>query len=252
MFNKKRINNIARKFGVEVHGKGYLQSLAKGEFKQDCFQVQQQIIKKRNPVIFDLGANRGNVVEKYLDYFKGATIYAFEPFPDSFNFLKNRFLKNNNIHCFEKAVVSTSGFKEFFVNKNVDTNSLLKPQKTGLSSDEQVKNLKKIEVEGLVLDEFCDNKNIRHIDILKMDIQGGEFDALKGLQNMLSRSAIDLIFTETYFVEQYETQPLFHDISKLLFNYGYILQDIYNPIYGNGHIAWADVIFVKNKIGQTV
>ena len=64
---------------------------------------------------------------------------------------------------------------------------------------------------------------------------------------MLSKSAIDLIYTETYFVEQYEAQPLFHDILKLLFNYGYILQDIYNPIYGNRHIAWADVIFAKNQ-----
>lgn len=247
MFNKKRINNIARKFGVEVHGKGYLQSLEKGEFKQDCFQVQQHIIKKRNPVIFDVGANRGNVVEQYLKYFPAASIYAFEPFPESFHFLNNRFLENNSIHCFEKAVASSAGSKEFFANKNIDTNSLLKPQKTGLTSDEQVKNLTKIEVEGVVLDEFCTKDNIIHIDILKMDIQGGEYDALKGLQNMLSKSAIDLIYTETYFVEQYVAQPLFHDISKMLFNYGYILQDIYNPIYGNGHIAWADVIFIKDQ-----
>lgn len=247
MFNKKSINNIARKFGVEVHGKGYLQSLAKGEFKQDCFQVQQQIIQKQDPVIFDIGANRGTVLEQYLNYFSAANIFAFEPFPDSFNLLNSRFIGNKNIRCFEKAVSSSAGPKEFFVNKNIDTNSLLKPQKTGLTSDEQVRNLSTIKVEGIVLDEFCTTNNIEHIDILKMDIQGGEFEALKGLHNMLSKSAIDLIYTETYFVEQYEAQPLFHDISKFLFNYGYLLQDIYNPIYGNGHIAWADVIFVKNQ-----
>ena len=86
---------------------------------------------------------------------------------------------------------------------------------------------------------------IDRIDILKMDIQGGEYEALKGLHKMLSQRKIDLIYSEVYFVEQYEGQPLFHDISLLLFQYGYQLQDIYNPIYGNGCIAWADVIFVK-------
>lgn len=245
MFNKRRINKIAGKFGVEVHGKGYLQSLSKGEFKTDCFQVQQELIKEKNPVIFDIGANRGAVVEKYLQCFPLATIYAFEPFPASYNLLKSRFASNKKVVCIESAVASGKGSREFFVNKNIDTNSLLKPQKTGLSSDEQVNNRSVIQVETLIPDEFCFEKKIDNIHILKMDIQGGEFDALKGFHNMLSRSAIDLIYTETYFIQQYEHQPLFHDISELLFEYGYQLQDIYNPIYGNNNLAWADVIFRK-------
>ena len=69
MINKNIVNKIAQKFGVEVHGKSYLQSLAKGEFKMDCFQVQKQFVKKKNPVIFDIGASRGTVVEHYLDHF---------------------------------------------------------------------------------------------------------------------------------------------------------------------------------------
>ena len=35
MISKKLINKTAGRFGVEVHGKGSLQSLAKGEFKQN-------------------------------------------------------------------------------------------------------------------------------------------------------------------------------------------------------------------------
>jgi FkbM family methyltransferase len=235
-------------FGFEVHGTGFIQSIKKTSFKEDSFLIQKEIIgKKKSVTIFDIGANRGQVTQKYLELFPNAIIYAFEPFPESFNILRNRFLDNSSVHLIQKAVSSESGNKEFFVNKNVDTNSLLKPQKTGLSSDEQVRNVHKIKVEGLILDNFCHFNRIEHIDILKMDIQGGEYDALKGLHKALEKSAIDLIYTETYFLEQYENQPLFHDISKLLLKYDYRLQDIYNPIYGNGKIAWADVIFVKNK-----
>ena len=244
--NKNSINNICKKFGFEVHGTGFIQSIKKTSFKEDTFLIQKEIVGTKSLTIFDVGANRGQVTSEYLNLFPNATIYAFEPFPDSFNFLKSRFTGNSKVQMFEKAVTSSAGIKEFFVNKNVDTNSLLKPQKTGLSSDEQVKNMKTIKVEGVILDEFCKLNKIKHIDILKMDIQGGEYDALKGLHDMLSKSAIDLIYTETYFVEQYEKQPLFHNVSKLLFQYGYRLQDIYNPIYGDGKIAWADVIFIKN------
>ena len=245
MISKTHLNKIIGRLGVEVHGKGYLQSLAKGEFKKDCFQIQQELIKRKNPLIFDIGANRGNITAKYMETFPSATILAFEPFPDSFQILRNRFSTNKKVFCFQKAVASTAGPKEFYVNKSIDTNSLLRPQKTGLTSDEQVYNISTITVDTIVLDDFCKAENIRHIDILKMDIQGGEFDALNGLKNLLSQREIDLIYSEVYFVEQYERQPLFHDISKLLFQYGYQLQDIYNPIYGKGSIAWADVIFVK-------
>jgi len=245
MISKRSINKIARRFGVEVHGKGYLQSLAKGEFKQNCFEVQRQLIHKKNPLIFDVGANRGNVVDQYLSYFPAAIIHAFEPFPESYNILKQRHGNNPKVICFPKAISSANGVKEFFVNKNVDTNSLLKPKLTGLSSDKQVSHVITIEVETIILDEYCVRENIDHIDILKMDIQGGEYEALKGMTKMLTQNKIDLIYSEVYFVQQYEEQPLFHDISKLLFQYGYQLQDIYNPIYGNGCIAWADVIFTK-------
>jgi len=247
MIRKNAINKMIGWLGVELHGKGYLQSLAKGEFKKDCFQVQQELVGKKDPVIFDIGANTGDITAKYLEFFPGSNIYAFEPFPGSFQHLQSRYANSKNVRCIKKAVASSNGFKEFYVNKNVDTNSLLRSERTGLTSDEQVSNVTTISVESIVLDEFCRAENIRHIDILKMDIQGGEYGALKGMDNILSKSAVDCIYSEVYFVEQYEAQPLFHDISKLLWQHGFLLQDIYNPVYGNGSIAWADVIFIKNK-----
>ncbi|CAN5339261.1 N/A [soil metagenome] len=248
MISKKKLNNLLGRFGVELHGTGYLQALTKGDFNQDHFQVQKNIIKKKNPIIFDIGANTGSITAKYLEYFPAAHIYAFEPFPNSFEHLVNRHKSNANITCIEKAVASTNGSREFFVNKNVDTNSLLRPQKTGLSSDEQVSNISTIKVDTIVLDEFCRTANIPYIDILKMDIQGGEFDALQGLKEMLQNNGIGIIYSEVYFVEQYEGQPLYHDIAKLLVSFGYYVQDIYNPIYGKGSLAWADVIFTKRAL----
>lgn len=230
-----------------MHGTGYLQSLAKGEFKKDAFEVQKEMLNGQAKVIFDVGANRGDVSDIYQQLFPDASIYAFEPFPESYNILTAKHGNNKRISCEQLAVAADNIPKVFYVNRNVDTNSLLKPQNTGLSSDKQVENITTIEVKATTLDDFCQKVSIKHIDVLKMDIQGGEFEALQGAKRMLREGDIELIYSEVYFIEQYASQPLFHDISKLLHSYGYYLQDLYSPIYGKGNIAWGDAIFCKKK-----
>lgn len=245
---KSLLNSYCRKLGFEVHGTGYMQSLLKGSFNDDAFARQRELFGKNVSVIFDIGANRGDVVARYVEMFPAAVIYAFEPFPDSFGILEERFKRNNSVHCFKLAIADEEGMKTFYVNRNVDTNSLLKPKHSGLSSDKQVENLAIVNVASTTLNKFCTENNIANIDILKMDIQGGELAALKGAAALLQQKRIQNIYSETYFIEQYESQPLFHDISKFLYGYEFSLQDIYSPIYGKRHLAWADVIFtLKNK-----
>jgi len=244
---KEKLNRILRKFGAEIHGTGYLQALQKGEFKKDSFSAQQEILTTQKvKTIFDLGANRGDISVRYRNAFPEAMIYAFEPFPGSFEQLKQRFTSDSSMFCYQAAVSENKGVMPFYVNKNVDTNSLLRPTKIGLSSDSQVVNESVIEVPCIRLDDFCSEKNIQYIDILKMDIQGGEYSALRGAVNLLEEKKIKLIYLEAYYREQYVDQPLFHDISKLLHEYGYYLQDLYQPIYGKGSMAWSDVIFLPH------
>jgi FkbM family methyltransferase len=242
---KEKLNRILRKFGAEIHGTGYLQSIQKAEFRKDAFSIQRELLPAHKvKTIFDLGANRGDISLRYRSEFPEARIFAFEPFPGSFNQLKSRFAGDARVICNQTAIAENNGTLPFYVNKSVDTNSLLKPIKIGLSSDSQVVNESVIEVPCIRMDDFCAGENIKQIDILKMDIQGGEFSALRGSDNLLREKRIKLIYLEVYYREQYQDQPLFHDISKLLHGYGYFLQDLYHPIYGKGSMAWSDVIFL--------
>jgi hypothetical protein len=43
------------------------------------------------------------------------------------------------------------------------------------------------------LDDFCDDKGIEYISLLKLDVEGHEFRVLKGAENLVSSSSIDLI-----------------------------------------------------------
>lgn len=240
---KKLINKYCRKLGFEVHGTGYMQSVQKNAFKEDAFQKQKELVNTNQCTIFDIGANRGNVLTQYLDLFPDANIHAFEPYSESFESLRNRFSSNKSVKCYKLAVSDSQDNRKFYVNKNVDTNSLLKPRRSGLSSDSQVRNRTIEIVPTVTIDKFCFDNTISKIDILKMDIQGGELAALHGAIELLESKKISVIYSEVFFIEQYESQPLFHHISEFLYQYGYLLQDIYSPFYGNGRLAWADAIF---------
>jgi len=241
---KETINKILRRFGVELHGLGFIQSLKKSDFQENAFDVQQKLMQNAPKVIFDIGANRGDTAIKYSNIFPTAKIYAFEPFEETFNKLKDNVKDYPNINIYNFAIADTIGETVFYSNKNEDTNSILSSSKIGLSSDEQVKTIGQTIINTDTIDTFCLSHKIHKIDILKMDIQGAELMALKGANKILAEKNIGLIYTETYFRRQYNNQPLFHEISKFLDDNGYYLQDVYAPIYGNGCIAWCDSIFL--------
>lgn len=245
--NKSYINKICSKFGFEVNGLSYMQALRKVAITPNVFIKQKELLNDKVQIIFDLGANQGGITKEYKKIFQDARIYCFEPFPEMFKKLSDNVIGYDDVHVYNKAISYKTEKRTFYINENVDTNSLLESQHTGMRSDAQVKNRSIIEVEAISLDEFCKDNKISKIDILKMDIQGGELDALRGAEQLLKDKKIRLIYTEIYFVAQYINQPLFQDIMLFLYQKGYQLQDIYNPIYGNGSIAWCDAIFLPNR-----
>ena len=99
----------------------------------------------------------------------------------------------------------------------------------------------------LTIDSYCSEHNISHIDVLKLDIQGGELRALRGAANMLRGEAISLIYLEAFLLPFYKEQPLLGDICNELSQYSYTLHNIYNLGFRSttGRCSWMDAIFVS-------
>jgi len=246
---KHRINKYLRKFNVELHGLGYLQSLAKSDFKNSEKDIFLKVYNQDDTIcIFDVGANKGLMIDEYIKSFPNALIHAFEPFPGYGNRLKDKYVNNKRININICGVSNFQGQEMLNVNHSIDTSSLLTSVNTGLNSDKQVKTVDRISIDMNTIDHYMSQLHIKHIHILKLDIQGSELNALIGAQKTLLAKKIDFIFTEAYFIQQYQNQPLFHQIVDLLLKYGYVLQDIYNPIYGNSKLAWCDALFVRSDL----
>ncbi len=245
---KNKINKILRKFNVELHGTGYLKSLTKGELNANEMDVFKKVFDGGDIVIYDVGANRGSMINNFLVEFPDAQIHAFEPYYPLYEELVRQFGFNKKIVINKHGIYNCETELLFNINKSVDTSSFLNSKKTGLNSDPQVKTVHQEQVPVTTLDKYAEKCGHQKINILKLDIQGGEMKALDGAVELLTNQRIDMIFCETYFVQQYEDQPLFFEIAGLLMKYGYVLQDLYHPIYGKGKIAWCDSMFIRKDL----
>lgn len=228
-----------------------------GSFPGDPFLAQKEFIDRlgiTRPVIFDIGAHKGETVARYKDLFADSTIYCFEPFQDNAEILRSRFSTDATVHVFQNAISDINGSKTFFVNQNDATNSLLPRTKDSRRYYSKAADAKcTVDVEAVTIDKMMQENDVDHIDILKFDIQGGELMAMKGAENTLKENRVSVIYSETLFVPHYENNPLLLDLWNYLDQYNYTLFDIYD-LYraSNGQLRFADTMFINNDTRSRV
>ena len=222
---------------------------------RDAYSDQRLLLGDDNAkTIIDVGANVGNTVEKYYFTYPDATIHAFEPDPTTFAQLTKRYSTHPRVKCWCNAVSNDQNMAAFFINEDPGTNSLLPRPESGRRYYNKRGVLRqKVEVPSVTLDEFCDSNGITAVDILKLDIQGGELLALEGATQLLSSQSVSVIYTEVQFIQLYDRAPLFHEICHFLEAKGFSLYGLYDLVVAaNGQLRFADAIFIPPAIRECV
>jgi len=201
-------------------------------------------------VIFDVGSNTGQAYSSYRKLFPDAMIYCFEPYHESYTKLASLASRDSNAVLCQVAISNESGSAFFNVNSNSETNSLLQssPQSGQYWGPGLLETKVRLEVEKTTLDLFAKASNVNHISILKLDIQGGEYDALEGASELLQSRSIDIIYTEIILCETYDRQRHFYEYLQLLKRHGYSLVDFYNSYHNGIFLNQVDAIFVSPKL----
>ncbi|MBU3676882.1 MAG: FkbM family methyltransferase [Chitinophagaceae bacterium] len=196
--------------------------LTRNEFDdmRDLFQA----IGREPKHIFDCGANVGFVTHMFAQRFPSAQVHAFEPNPLVFNQLNAFHQKNPKVTPNNKGVGRESGQLVFNINKNSGTSSFLSP------NDYNKKNFAKADIEEKVVDVVClhnymQEHHIETLDILKLDIEGFELEALKGMPNL--ETNVNIIYTEVNLIPTYDDQPLIEDIITYLRGKGFSILNFY-------------------------
>jgi FkbM family methyltransferase len=185
------------------------------------------IIKKltqvKAPIVIDGGANVGEYSIAVHDIKPEATVYAFEPV--SGTFLK---LQENVAHCSNVTPVQKGLYKE---NKEQEIH--LFPSTTH-SSLYDIKGWKHTseETETIALttgDSFLEAHDITNIDLLKIDIEGAEYDAIKGFEKSLRAGKIRAIQFEYGYIN-ITTKKLLIDYYEYFESVGYIIGKIFPKV----------------------
>lgn len=210
---------------------------------QVCELIHEGIDVK---TIIDGGASIGTLTQKISNSFPNAYIHAFEPFQDHFNELQKVACKNNYIIPVDKALSDQIGTRTFFLNQEGGTNSLLQSTSEGQAIyGKQLKEKGRTEVECVSLDYYLRQHEIESVDLLKLDLQGGEVDALRGATRSLHDGKIKCIICEVMFERHYNGQPT---AGKLLFelieNFGFILLNFYQSNHHRGKLIYSDALLI--------
>lgn len=168
------------------------------------------LIKNRNPIIFDVGANQGQFAKEALDWLnkeeKEGKVYSFEPSKKTYSMMTNNIANPMHIaHNIGLGKEKTS-MRLYYDEEGSGLSSLTK-------RDLEFVNIRmdKFEIVHIdTVDNFCSQNNIIHIDLLKIDVEGHELDVLYGASKMLNNTDIVLfefggtcIDTKTYFKDFY-------------------------------------------------
>ncbi|MFM7128157.1 MAG: FkbM family methyltransferase [bacterium] len=141
------------------------------------------LMLKPGLTVMDIGANIGQyslLASKAVG--ETGQVFAFEPVPKNYNRLTNHISVNHihNIKSNRMAVWNENGTVNLGLHQPED----LEQNAGSFAIGGQLGN---VTAPAIVLDDFIKSNEIRRLDLIKMDIEGAEGFALKGMMQSLAR-----------------------------------------------------------------
>lgn len=195
--------------------------------------------------IVDIGANRGQFTLASRRWAPCARVIAFEPLSGPARVFRALFADDEQVALHEVAIGPRLERREMHVSARDDSSSLLPISSLQSKIFPGTMEVATIEIKVAPLDAFVPQDKIIGPAMLKLDVQGFEYEALVGCESLLSR--FDFIYCECSFVELYSCQKLAADVIEWLAKRGFHIKGMYNPSYdAQGLAVQADLLFHRD------
>jgi len=224
----------------------------------EIFSRQKNIMDRLGitaPVVFDIGANRGQSIESYRKYFPKGIFHSFEPNPEMAEEFEEHYAHDPLVSLYRTALAEAEGSLPFYKTAIPEASSLLAPCEllTKLSNSNKY-SYELLQVPVTTMDLWMEKQTKCQIDILKIDVQGAELRVLQGAKTLLANQAISVIYLEITHAETYDGQATFAElINYLSVACGYILWDILPFVYTVSGKVWvSNALFVSRTAADKV
>jgi FkbM family methyltransferase len=195
-------------------------------------------------IIFDIGANVGLYSLLAAAVNPASRIHAFEPTPEIGEAFRENIRRNRLKNIFVSSLGVGNGSGQAFLQRFMggediyDGMNFISAQKTESAN---------LPISVIAIADYCRQNGLARIDLMKMDIEGGEYDALLGAKNLLESQAIGCIFLELVESHARRFDHSTVEIKRLLANAGYQISTLHS-----GKLVSVPIEKVHNGQGDNV
>lgn len=197
-------------------------------FADECYKLAR---RKKNAIYLDIGANIGMTAYYFNKWAK--MIYLIEPSKECFKSLQNNTKDMKNVKIFNYAIADINGFRPLY---GIDPDS--SPQNLKITKGNLITSVENAPC--ITIDKFFEDNKIDHIDVMKIDVEGYEYQILAspGFAKVVDK--IDFIIGEGHITEE-GGMPEF--IPEILKDYGFTTKFTDSKSYTrNLKISFGDIL----------
>jgi len=169
-------------------------------------------------IIIDAGAYIGDSSFVFNRYFRPERIYAIEPDNNNYKILRESLIVNKmkNVVPLKLALYKRNGYLNF-ESGNFLSSALTNNEKGNL-------------VKVVTIDTLVENLNLKRLDFVKMDIEGSEFDALKGSVGVLRTFKPDLLIAVYHKGSHLFEMPAWLKENFPYYNFRFVAMNAASPV----------------------
>lgn len=196
--------------------------------------------------VVDIGANKGQFALAARRWAPDARVVAFEPLVEAASVFRRVFAGDGRVMLYQSAIGPDATQLTMHVSAREDSSSLLPISAVQTAMFPGTDEVTTTSVPVATLDAFLRMEDLVAPALLKLDVQGYEYEALHGCESLLP--AFDWVYCECSWVEFYRGQKLAGEVSDWLAARGFALQGTLNPVRDcEGRTVQADVLFRRVK-----
>jgi FkbM family methyltransferase len=149
-------------------------------------EMIMKIIIQKDSNCIDIGCHTGEILDNILKLAPEGQHFAFEPIPNLFASLQKKYAGKAAVFPF--ALANENGHTTFNFVRNAPAYSGIRQRKYAIGNpDIEVIQVEKKKLDAVVSPEV-------QIDFIKIDVEGAEFEVLKGAQRILKDSKPTILF----------------------------------------------------------